>query len=176
MKLKTLLAALLLAGFAINTKAQTTDEDLDAKYATSLIQPGTVAPDFTMNTPDGKPFSLSSLKGKTVVLDFWASWCPDCRKDAPEVVRLYNDFHSDKVEFVGVSMDTNVEAWQKAINQYGISYPQVSELKKFKETDISKSYGVQWIPSMVVVSPEGNILLSTVQYQKVEKLLKGINK
>ena len=84
MKLKTLLAALLLAGFAINTKAQTTDEDLDAKYATSLVQPGTVAPDFTMNTPDGKPFSLSSLKGKTVVLDFWASWCPDCRKDAPE--------------------------------------------------------------------------------------------
>jgi hypothetical protein len=73
-------------------------------------------------------------------------------------------------------MDTNVEAWQKAINQYGISYPQVSELKKFKETDISKAYGVQWIPSMVVVSPEGKILLSTVQYQKVEKLLKGINK
>ena len=157
MKLKTLLAALLLAGFAINTKAQTTDEDLDAKYATSLVQPGTVAPDFTMNTPDGKPFSLSSLKGKTVV-------------------RLYNEYHSDKVEFVGVSMDTNVEAWQKAINQYGISYPQVSELKKFKETDISKAYGVQWIPSMVVVSPEGKILLSTVQYQKVEKLLKGINK
>ena len=71
-------------------------------------------------------------------------------------------------------MDTNVEAWQKAINQYGISYPQVSELKKFKETDISKAYGVQWIPSMVVVSPEAKILLSTVQYQKVEKLLKEL--
>ena len=136
MKMRTTLAALLLAGFALNAKAQTTEEDLDAKYATSLVQPGTVAPDFTMNTPDGK--------------------------------------HSDKVEFVGVSMDTNVEAWQKAINQYGISYPQVSELKKFKETDISKAYGVQWIPSMVVVSPEGKILLSTVQYQKVEKLLKDL--
>ena len=119
MKLKTLLAALLLAGFAINTKAQTTDEDLDAKYATSLVQPGTVAPDFTMNTPDGKPFSLSSLKGKTVVLDFWASWCPDCRKDMPELNKLYEEFASDSVVFINISYDTDKEVLDKAAAYLG---------------------------------------------------------
>ena len=171
---KSIWAVLLLAGLALQIKAQDSYEDLDAKYATTLVQPGSDAPDFTLTTPDGKPFSLHSLKGKIVVLDFWASWCPDCRRDAPEIVRLYKEYHSDKIEFVGISMDTNVEAWKKAIKQYEISYPQASELKKFKETDISKAYGVQWIPSIVVVSPEGKVLLSTVQYQKLEKLLREL--
>ena len=171
MKLKTLLAALLLAGLALNAKAQTTDEDLDAKYATSLVQPGTVAPDFKMNTIDGKPFQLSELKGKTVVLDFWASWCPDCRKDAPAVVKLYNAYHSKDVVFVGVSMDTNVDAWRKVAKQFGIEYLQVSELKKFHDTDISKAYGVKWIPSIVVINPEGKIDLATVVVDKLEKYL-----
>ena len=69
-------------------------------------------------------------------------------------------------------MDTSVESWKKAINEYGILYPQASELKKFKETEIAIAYGVQWIPSMVVISPEGKVLLSTVQYQKLERFLK----
>ena len=174
MKIKTTLATLLLAGFALCSQAQTDAEDLDAKYATNLVKAGTTAPDFTLKTPDGQSLSLSQFKGKTIVLDFWASWCPDCRKEAPDVVRLYNEFHSDKIEFIGISMDTNVEAWKKAIAQYDIRYPQASELKKFKETDISKSYGVQWIPSVVVVSPEGKVLLSTVELHKVEKLLKEL--
>ncbi|MBE6271268.1 MAG: TlpA family protein disulfide reductase [Prevotella ruminicola] len=176
MKMKATLAALLLAGLALNAKAQTTDEDLDAKYATSLVQPGTVAPDFTMNTPDGKPFSLSSLKGKTVVLDFWASWCPDCRKDAPAVVKLYDTYHSDDVVFVGVSMDTDVAAWRKVAKQFGIEYLQVSELKKFHDTDISKAYGVKWIPSIVVVDPEGKVALATVVVDKLEQYLSQIKK
>ena len=145
--------------------------DMDTKYATELVKVGSVATDFKMKTPEGKTFKLSQLKGKTVVLDFWASWCPDCRKEAPEVVRLYSKFHPRGVEFVGVSMDTDVEAWKKAISQYGIEYPQVSELKKFRETDIAQAYGVKWIPSMVVIGPDGKVLLSTVLTYKVEKLL-----
>ena len=150
------------------------EPDFDSKYATELVKAGVQAPDFKMKTIDGKTFKLSQLKGKTVVLDFWASWCPDCRKDAPEVVRMYKEYAPQGIEFVGVSMDTDMEAWRKACQQFGISYTQVSELKKFKETDIAKAYGVKWIPSMVVVDKEGKVALSTVLTYKVDKYLKEL--
>ena len=166
-----MLAAMLLAVTVV--KAQFGPEpDLDSKYATELVKAGTVAPDFKMKTIDGKTFKLSSLKGKTVVLDFWASWCPDCRKEAPEVVRMYNEFHPQGIEFIGISMDTDVEAWRKGCQQLGIEFPQVSELKKFKETDIARLYGVKWIPSMVVIGKDGKVALSTVLSYKVDKYLK----
>ena len=170
---RILLAAFLMA--ATTVWAQFAPEpDFDSKYATELVKAGVQAPDFKMKTIDGKTFKLSQLKGKTVVLDFWASWCPDCRKDAPEVVRMYKEYAPQGIEFVGVSMDTDVEAWRKACQQFGISYTQVSELKKFKETDIAKAYGVKWIPSMVVVDKEGKVALSTVLTYKVDKYLKEL--
>ena len=80
-----LLVALSL--WCLNAKAQqATEVDLDEQYATELLKPGTVAPDFELPSPDGKKVSLSQFKGKYVVLDFWASWCPDCRKNAPNIV------------------------------------------------------------------------------------------
>ena len=170
---RILLAAFLMA--ATTVWAQFGPEpDFDSKYAIELVKAGTHAPDFKMKTIDGKTFKLSQLKGKTVVLDFWASWCPDCRKDAPEVVRMYKEYAPQGIEFVGVSMDTDMEAWRKACEQFGITYTQVSELKKFKETDIAKAYGVKWIPSMVVVDKEGKVALSTVLTYKVDKYLKEL--
>lgn len=169
-----ILTVMLFMGAVTVMNAQEVEEDLDAKYATELVRPGTEAPDFELKTPDGETFRLSSLKEKIVVLDFWASWCSDCRKDAPEVVKLYQKYHPKGVEFVGVSMDTNVEAWQAAIKQYGIEYLQVSELKKFKETDISKAYGIKWIPSLVVIGKDGKVLLSTVLSEKVGRLLEEL--
>jgi hypothetical protein len=71
-------------------------------------------------------------------------------------------------------MDTDVEAWKKGIEKFGIEYPQVSELKKFKETDIAKAYGLNWILSMVVVGPDGKVVLSTVLTYKVDKYLKEL--
>ena len=169
-----LLFAVLMMG-ATAAMAQPAQQDMDAKYATGLVKAGTAAPDFKMKTPEGKTIQLSKFaKGKTVVLDFWASWCPDCRKDAPEVVRMYESYRQYGVEFIGVSMDTDVEAWKKAIGKFGIRYPQVSELKKFKETYIAKAYGVNWIPSMVVVGPDGQVKLSTVLTYKVDKYLKEL--
>ena len=168
------MAVCLLLGATVKTMAQFgPQQDQDSKYATELIKAGTTAPDFMMLTPDGKKFQFSKFaKGKTVVLDFWASWCPDCRKDAPEVVRMYQAYKEKGVEFLGVSMDTDVDAWKKAIEKLGIEYPQVSELKKFKETDIAKAYGVNWIPSMVVIGADGKVALSTVLTYKVDKYLK----
>ena len=175
MKTRRLLWSVALLLSATIGRAQFAPEpDFDSKYATELVKAGTHAPDFKMKTIDGKTFKLSQLKGKTVVLDFWASWCPDCRKDAPEVVRMYKEYAPQGIEFVGVSMDTDMEAWRKACEQFGITYTQVSELKKFKETDIAKAYGVKWIPSMVVVDKEGKVALSTVLTYKVDKYLKEL--
>ena len=167
---RILLSLLLL--LAIPVMAQFPGQtDADAKYATDLLKKGAVAPDFKLKTPDGNMFKLSKLKGKYIVIDFWASWCPDCRKDAPNIVRMYNEFHSRGVEFVGVSFDTDVTAWTKGIAKYGIPYTQVSELKKFHDTDISKTYGVKWIPSMYLIDKQGKVVLGTVLSDKLEKTL-----
>ena len=163
-----LLFFLMLTAIPMSAQMQ---NDADAQYATELLKQGTVAPDFKLNTPDGKPFKLSKLKGKYVVLDFWASWCPDCRKDAPNLVRMYQEFHSRGVEFVGVSFDTDVAAWKNGIAKYDIPYMQVSELKKFHDTNISKVYGVRWIPSMYLIGKDGKVALGTVLSDKLEKTL-----
>lgn len=91
-----------------NTNATTTATaaaDDDAKYATTLLKPGTQAPAFSLSTADGKTLSLSELKGRYVVLDFWASWCPDCRRDLPHMVRMQQTYGPRGVQFVGVSFD-----------------------------------------------------------------------
>ena len=163
-----LLFFLMLTAIPMSAQMQ---NDADAQYATELLKQGTVAPDFKLNTLDGKPFKLSKLKGKYVVLDFWASWCPDCRKDAPNLVRMYQEFHSRGVEFVGVSFDTDVAAWKNGIAKYDIPYMQVSELKKFHDTNISKVYGVRWIPSMYLIGKDGKVALGTVLSDKLEKTL-----
>ncbi|MBO4489482.1 MAG: alpha/beta fold hydrolase [Bacteroidales bacterium] len=146
--------------------------DLDEKYAAELLKPGTLAPDFQLQTPEGKTLRFSDFaKGKYVVIDFWASWCPDCRKDAPEVIRLYNKFHDQGVEFLGVSFDTDKESWIKCIEKLGIPYAQVSELKRMAQSDVAKAYGVRWIPSLYLIGPDGKVLVSTVLSYKIENKL-----
>ncbi|MBQ7422765.1 MAG: alpha/beta fold hydrolase [Prevotella sp.] len=171
MKARIAMAIMLFAITATRVTAQFSQTDADDKYASELLKTGTTAPDFTMKSINGKPVKFSKLaKGKYVVLDFWASWCPDCRKDIPNMQRIYKKFH-DKAEFIGVSFDTDKDKWAAAVSQYGIEYTQISELKKFKETDISRLYGVKWIPSMYLIDPQGKVVLGTVLSDKLEKTL-----
>ena len=167
--------AFLLLMATGTTKAQLAQLDLDAKYATELVKPGTMAPDFKLKTPQGKTLKLSKvMKGKYTLIDFWASWCGDCRKDMPNVHRLYRKFAPLGVQFVGISFDTEAANWQAAIEKYGIAYTQLSELKKMSESDVARQYGVKWIPSMVLVDPEGKVVLSTVLSDKMEKTMMTI--
>ena len=108
------------------------------------------------------------------MLDFWASWCPDCRKDAPNIVDLYNRFKDKGVAFVGISFDVDAELWKAAIEKYGMNYAHASELKKMREANISKTYGVKWIPSMVLVDPEGKVVMGTVLWKKLERKLEQL--
>ena len=129
MKKNVLLMAVLIA-FCLTSQAQGIQQrDDDSKYATELVKVGEQAPDFKMKTAEGKTVKLSKLaKGRWTLLDFWASWCPDCRKDMPSVKRMYADFAPKGVQFVGVSFDTDAEVWKKAIAQYDLKYTQYYKL------------------------------------------------
>lgn len=142
-------------------------QDEDEKYAVDLLPTGTTAPDFTLQTPDGTPVSLGDYAGKYVVLDFWASWCPDCVKDAPNIVQLAATYGPRGVQFIGISFDDDKSKWTAAIERFGIDYTQVSELRKWKDTEISAAYCIKWIPSLYLIGPDGKVVLATVMSEKI---------
>ncbi len=147
--------------------------DAGPLHAAGLLPAGSEAPDFTLCTMDGREFSLSSLRGGYVVLDFWASWCPDCRRDVPAMKRL-NGLYGHVATFVGVSFDERREAWESYVTKSGMGWLQVSELRPWKETEVSRLYGIEWIPSMVLVDPRGMVILSTVTIDELEAKLKEL--
>ncbi|MBK8711094.1 MAG: AhpC/TSA family protein [Niastella sp.] len=118
---------------------------------------GDMAPDITMNDAAGKPFSLSSLKGKYVLVDFWASWCAPCRGENPNIVEAYKKYKSKNFTILGVSLDENKEAWQKAIDKDGLQWKQVSDLKGWENAAVPL-YGFDGIPYNVLIDPNGKII------------------
>ncbi len=161
----------------ISVQAQTTAEsDIDSKYATEMLKEGTRVPEIKLKTMEGKDFKLSKLRGHYVVLDFWAAWCGDCRRDAPTLARLYKAYKDKGVEFVGISMDTDPKAWAACVEKYGLTYHQVSELVRFKESAVAKAYGVKWLPSIYLLDPQGRVVLATVMSEKLEKKLEEVIK
>ena len=87
---------------------------------------------------------------------------------------MYNRFKDKGVAFVGVSFDIDAALWKAAIEKYGMKYTHVSELKKMREANISKAYGVKWIPSMVLIDPEGKVVMGTVLSKKLERKLEEL--
>lgn len=175
MKRTLALIALSLA-FSLGTRAQEPQSgvDPDIEYAADLLKPGTKVPDFTLLTPEGKELTLSQFKGKIVVLDFWASWCPDCRKELPAIEEAYEKYGNEGVVFIGVSFDDNKDKWTGAIKDYGLGYHQVSELKKWKQTDISPLYRIKWIPTLYVIDRKGKVALGTVVTEKMVSKLEEL--
>lgn len=115
------------------------------------------APDFQGKSPDGKVVTLQSALGKITLLDFWASWCPPCRKENPNVVKLYADYHAKGFNILGVSLDEDVTKWKAAIAKDKITWPQVSNLKGWNDP-IAKLYGIEEIPTTFLLDAEGNII------------------
>lgn len=177
-RIKMFLLALALTAMPSVSYSQTapsaTVDDLDLKYATELLKAGADAPDIVLNTIDGKSFALKDLRGKYVVLDFWASWCPDCRKDAPFISSLYDKFAEKGVQFVGVSFDKSVEAWKNGVEKLGIKYTQVGDLKPMRESAVAAAYHVKWIPTVYVINPQGKVVLGTVVSDKVSAFLHSV--
>ena len=155
-------------------QAKELQQDPDVQYGAQLLKAGSVAPEFRLKGPDGKELALSDFRGKYVVLDFWASWCGDCRRDIPNIKALYEKYSPKGVEFVGVSFDDNAERWQNAIKEFGLKYHQVSELKKWKTTDIYAAYGIKWIPTIYIIGPDGKVKLATVLSERAEQFLHNL--
>ena len=174
MKKMLLLAAVAFAALSCGTRTRnveiTVPDDLDPEYAVNLVKAGEKAPDFVLTDLDGKTYTLKDFKGKTLVVDFWATWCPDCRKEIDDLVRIRKEH--PEVEFVGISFDTDAEQLRTYAQEHGMDWLQLSEgFKNWKETQVSEAYGVKWIPTKYIISPKGKVLLSTVMTEKVEIFL-----
>lgn len=134
------------------------------------VQVGQPAPDFTIPTIDGKDFKLSSLKGKYVMLDFWASWCQPCRQENPNVVKAYQKFKDKNFTIVGVSLDKDADAWKQAVTQDKLTWTHVSELNDFNGPTV-KAYQVEAIPASFILDPEGKIIAKNLHGEELESFL-----
>ncbi len=140
-------------------------------------KPGIQFHELSMKDPADKDVTLSQWvgKGNYVLVDFWASWCGPCRKEMPYVITAYEQFHPKGFEVVGVSFDQKKDAWINAIQQMGMQWPQMSDLKGWK-CAASDLYGVSSIPSNVLVDPQGKIVAMDLRGEKLLNKLKEIYK
>lgn len=133
-------------------------------------QVGVKVMDFTQPDTNGRSFSLSSLRGKYVLLDFWASWCGPCRTENPNVVKAYNELKGKNFEIVSISLDNNRAAWLNAINKDGMPWLHVSDLKGWKN-DVAILFNIQSIPQNFLINPEGTIIAINLRGEDLDKRL-----
>jgi peroxiredoxin len=139
----------------------------------NAIKIGNQAPELILPMPNDKDLALSSLRGKIVLIDFWASWCGPCRKEMPNVKRAYEKYHSKGFEIYAVSLDDDRDAWLQAITKEGLQWPQVSDLKKW-QSEACALYAVQSIPFTVLIDKEGKIIATNLRGAELEKKLAEI--
>ncbi|MDO4229594.1 MAG: TlpA disulfide reductase family protein, partial [Capnocytophaga sp.] len=151
-------------------------EELDGAIAKlEKLQPGQPAPEIYMEDTDGKSFKLSDLKGKNVLIDFWASWCPDCRKESPNLVKIYNTYKDKNFTILGVSLDRNKDHWKEAIATDGLIWQQGFVEGAWK-SEAAKTYALRWLPTSILIDSNGIIVARNIENQKlikdIEKLIK----
>ncbi len=133
------------------------------------------APEINLPDVNGNAFKLSSLRGKYVLVDFWASWCGPCRKENPNVVRAYNQYKDKNFTILGVSLDSEKEAWVKAIKDDNLTWKHVSDLKQW-ESSMVPLYQFDGIPFNVLIDPQGKIIATSLRGEDLENKLAEVLK
>lgn len=139
------------------------------------VQIGKTAPNFTLPDTAGVDVSLTDFRGKYVLLDFWASWCPPCRKENPNVVKAFQDYKDKNFTIIGISLDKDKAKWLKAIADDQLTWTHLSDLK-YWDSEIPALYGVRGIPSNVLLDPNGVIIAKNITEEKLHDTLKNVIK
>lgn len=140
----------------------------------SKVSIGHKAPDFSATDPEGKSVKLSDYLGtRYVLIDFWASWCAPCRKENPNLVKVYEKYGAKDLEIIGVSLDNATAPWKKAIAADGLTWPQLIDENAWAGEGV-KNYGVRLIPANFLIDKDGNIVAKNLKGEELEKTLANL--
>lgn len=148
----------------------------DDYYGSGLLAVGSNAPDFIIYTDDNPAgFSLSSLQGSRVMIEFWASWCPDCQDVTDDMLEMYADFASESLVFLGYALDTDEDEWRTYIDENNLCWLQTSDFVAWKENSVATAYGIQWIPTFYLIGSDGTVEFATVEPDEMREKLSSLN-
>jgi thiol-disulfide isomerase/thioredoxin len=134
---------------------------------------GSVLPEFEQRSLQNKKVNISSFKGKTVLVDFWASWCGPCRRENPNVVKMYDRYHSKGLEIVGISLDDNYDNWRTAVEADKLNWTQLSDLSGWQNA-VAKKFYVSSIPFNILIDTEGKVIATNLTGATLEAKLRTL--
>ena len=148
------------------------EDTLTARHPEYLpsLSIGTIAPEITARDTSGVELRLSNFRGKYVILDFWATWCGDCRREVPGLKKLYEETHDSKIgdkaiQWLSFSFDNKENDWKNFLRKEQFPWPQVSNLKRTREDPTFNDYQLHWIPAFFILDPDGAIVAKAITAQ-----------